>query len=77
MMFGGAELESVVIVIASYEILFAEWPGKDLRQEKNRNNGFQADISTPKFSGTKHGSYLIDGDILFLELNLVLWGMWL
>jgi len=39
---------------------------------KNRNNGFQADISTPEFSGKKHGSYLIDGDILFLEFNPVL-----
>ena len=73
----GAELGNVVVVIANYEVLFAEWFWKDMRQENNRNKGVQADISTPEFSGTKHGSYLIDGDILFLELNPVLWGMWL
>jgi hypothetical protein len=76
-MVGEAELESVVVVMANYETLFAEWYGKDLRQEKICNKGFQADISTPEFSGTKHGPYLTDGDTLFLELNPVLWGMWL
>jgi len=51
MMFGGAELRSVVVVIANYEELFAGWSGKDLRWEKNRNKGFEADILTPEFSG--------------------------
>jgi len=46
------------------------WGGFETR--KNRNKGFEADISTPELSGTKHVSYLIDGDIFFLELNPVL-----
>jgi hypothetical protein len=45
MMFGGAELRSVVAVIANCGMI---WEGSEI---KNRNKGFQADISTPEFSG--------------------------
>jgi hypothetical protein len=48
-MVGGAELKSVGVVIAIYEVFFAECSGKDLRQEINRNGGINAEFEHQNF----------------------------
>lgn len=49
MMVGGAELESVGVVIAIYEEFFAECSGKDFREEINRNGGINVEFEHQNF----------------------------